>query len=115
MQVTDSFNNFIDFEVVNDQVGRWRYTGIHGYPERERRHEEWSMIRDLAARSSLLWCVIGYFNDLMAGNERQGGRYHSRNLLQGFSSTIFDCGLQDLGFQDENFTWERFRGTEKWV
>ena len=73
------------------------------------------MIRDLAARSSLLWCVIGYFNDLMAGNERQGGRYHSRNLLQGFSSTIFDCGLQDLGFQDENFTWERFRGTEKWV
>ena len=29
-----SSNHFIDFEVVCDQVGRWRYTGFYGCSER---------------------------------------------------------------------------------
>lgn len=35
--------------------------------------------------------------------------------MQGFSSTVYDCGLQDLGFLGEQFTWEKFRGTDNWV
>lgn len=26
-----------------------------------------------------------------------------------------ECGLHDMGFQGEQFTWEKFRGTDKWV
>lgn len=115
VSVLESCNNFIDFEVVNDQVGRWRYTGIYGYPERRRREEAWSMLQNLAARSSLPWCVIGDFNDMVVDGEKRGGRRHPRSLLQGFSDTIMDCRLIDLGFDGEKYTWERGRGTDNWV
>lgn len=54
---------FIDFEVENEQVGRWRYTGFYGCPEWGRRQELWDLLRGLAVKSSLLWCVIGDFNN----------------------------------------------------
>ncbi|XP_074352795.1 uncharacterized protein LOC141691947 [Apium graveolens] len=73
------------------------------------------MIRSLAERSSIPWCLIGDFNDMVAANEKRGGRAHPRSLMQGFSETIFECGLMDLGFEGEEFTWEKFRGTEDWV
>lgn len=114
VQIINSCNNFIDFEVVNDQVARWRYTGVYGYPERGRRQEAWNMLRCLAERSSLPWCIIGDFNDLMTANEKRGWRNHPRSLLQEFSSTVFDCDLKDLGSQEEFFTWEKYRGTNKW-
>lgn len=40
--------NYIDFEVVNDQVGWWRYTGVYGYSERGKMIESWNMLRNLA-------------------------------------------------------------------
>ncbi|XP_074337125.1 uncharacterized protein LOC141674298 [Apium graveolens] len=115
VQVMDSCSNYIDFEVNHAQVGRWRYTGVYGYPERSRRREAWNMIRSLAERSSIPWCLIGDFNDMVAANEKRGGHVHPRSLMQGFSETIFECGLMDLGFEGEEFTWEKFRGTEDWV
>lgn len=115
VQITDSCGNYIDFEVANEQTGRWRYTGVYGYPERGRRMEAWNMLRDLAGRSSLPWCIIGDFNDLMSANEKRGGRNHPRTLMQGFSDAILDSGLLDLGFEGEQFTWEKSRGTINWV
>lgn len=35
--------------------------------------------------------------------------------MRGFSNTISECGLSDLGFVGEKYTWERSRGTENWV
>lgn len=58
-------NHFIDFEVDNEQIGRWRYTGFYGCPERNRRRESWEIIRRLADKSTLPWCIIGDFNELM--------------------------------------------------
>lgn len=115
VQIIDSSNNYIDFEVSNDQVGRWRYTGVYGYPERRRRVEAWNMISMLAQKSSLPWCMIGDYNDLMFDSEKKGGRKHPRALLQGFSDTVANCGLIDLGYEGERFTWERCRGTDLWI
>ena len=46
--VVNSCHNFIDFEVVHDQMGRWRYTGYYGFPERGRRTKAWNMLQNLA-------------------------------------------------------------------
>ncbi|XP_074359582.1 uncharacterized protein LOC141698981 [Apium graveolens] len=51
----------------------------------------------------------------MTADEKEGGQRHPRNLLSGFSEAINDCELVDLGYEGEKFTWERFRGTDKWV
>lgn len=96
-------------------MGRWRYTGFYGCPEKERRRESWDLLRELYARSSLPWCVIGDFNDMMLVTEKRGGRQHLSSLLQGFTQTIEDCGLLDLGFVGEKFTWEKSRGAYNWV
>ncbi|XP_074326720.1 uncharacterized protein LOC141664667 [Apium graveolens] len=115
VQIKDGCSNYIDFEVFNDQEGRWRYTGIYDYPERSKRVEAWDMIRILSNKSSLPWCMIGDYNDLMFDSEKRGGRNHPQALLQGFLDTVANCGLMDFRYEGECFTWERCRGTDLWI
>ncbi|XP_074342277.1 uncharacterized protein LOC141679769 [Apium graveolens] len=96
-----------------DAVGRWRYTGFYGCPERSRRRESWGI--SLAAKSDLPWCIIGDFNDLMCIGEKRGGGDHPRYLLTGFADAVCEYGLTDLGFVGEKYTWEKSRGTSNWV
>lgn len=114
-QIEDSGKHYIDFEVENEDVGRWRYTGFYGCPERDRRRESWQIIRELSTRSNLPWCIIGDFNDMMWVEEKRGGQKHPVSLLQGFTRVIEDCGLLDLGYVGEQFTWEKSRGKHNWI
>lgn len=115
VEIKGSSNHYIDFEVTCDQVGRWRYTGFYGCPERQRRRESWQIIRNLAAISDLPWCMIGDYNDMMHVHEKQGGRPHERVLLEGFKAAVYESGLDDLGFIGNEYTWEKSRGSRRWV
>ncbi|XP_074361982.1 uncharacterized protein LOC141702184 [Apium graveolens] len=115
VEIKDSCNHYIDFEVECEQIGRWRYTGFYGCPERGRRQESWDLLRGLASSSHLPWYVLRDFNDMLYEFEKLGGRPHPRNLLEGFHNTVIDCGLEDLGFTGCEFTWERYRGTPRWI
>lgn len=86
--ITESTQNYIDFEVTNEQVGRWRYTGFYGYPERDRRVESWNLIKILAHKSVLPWCIIGDFNDMSNVSEKRAWRRHPRHLIEGYQNTI---------------------------
>lgn len=88
----------------NDQIRRWRYTGFYGCPERSRRRESWSILRELVDVSRLAWCIIGDFNDIMCIDEKREGKMHPRSLMQGFVQTVDECGLIDLGFEGDKFT-----------
>lgn len=114
-KVIDSGNHFIYFEVENNQLGRWRYTGFYGCLERGRSKESWNMLRSLAASSNSPWCVVGDFNDMMFVDEKRGGTVQPQYLLNGFVDTINDCGLIDLGFKGEKFTCEKSRGKLNWI
>ncbi|XP_074323958.1 uncharacterized protein LOC141660875 [Apium graveolens] len=72
-------------------------------------------IAGLAGESELPWCVLGDFNDLMFAHEKKGGRPHPRRLLEGFVDAVNDCGLIDMGFSGNEFTWERARGQTNWI
>ncbi|KAL8154887.1 hypothetical protein AgCh_000296 [Apium graveolens] len=115
VHITNSCRNFIDFEVSNEQLGRWGYTGYYGFPERARRMEAWNMLRELSVASELPWCILGDFNDIVSLQEKRGGKQQPRRLMEGFWDAIMDSGLHDLGFTGDIFTWERSRGTDKWV
>lgn len=115
VNIRDSCSNFIDFECIHESMEKWRYTGFYGFPERRRRVESWNLIRNLSTVSRLPWCIIGDFNDMSSMEEKRGGNRQPRALLTGFSETILECGLEDLGFRGDIFTWERARGTERWV
>lgn len=94
----------------NDQVGRWWYTGFYRCRERSRRRFSWSLIRRLAGSSTLPWCILGNFNDMMMKEDKRGGCQQPVSLLTGFSETINECGLLDTGFTEEKYTWEKYRG-----
>ncbi|XP_074369830.1 uncharacterized protein LOC141711313 [Apium graveolens] len=115
VHITNSCRNFLDFEVSNEQLGRWGYTGYYGFPERARRMEAWNMLRELSVASELPWCILGDFNDIVSLQEKRGGKQQPRRLMEGFWDAIMDSGLHDLGFTGDIFTWERSRGTDKWV
>lgn len=85
MEIKGSYNHYIDFEVECDQIGRWRYTGFYGSPERSRRRESWNMLRESTGNSTIPWYVIGDFNDLMFAHEKEWGRMHPRFYVRRFS------------------------------
>ncbi|XVE74693.1 hypothetical protein DITRI_Ditri12bG0037900 [Diplodiscus trichospermus] len=58
---------------------------------------------------------MGDFNDHLSPLDKRGGVAQLRWLLNGFREVVEDCGLHDLGWIGYRFTWERGRGTYRWV
>lgn len=96
-------------------ISKWRYTCFYDCPERSHRQESWDIIRVLASSSTLPWCMLGDYNDMLYGFEKVGGHPHPTGLLEGFIKVVMECGLEDLGFNGSEFTWEKSRGTDIWI
>lgn len=93
----------------------WRLTGLYGEPNRSLRHNTWSLLRSLKEQSSLPWCFIGDFNNILHNGEKRGGRPYPNFLLEGFNKTVLDCDLTDLDLIGYPFTWEKSRGSFGWT
>ncbi|KAL6342463.1 hypothetical protein AAG906_011153 [Vitis piasezkii] len=57
----------------------------------------------------------GDFNELMHQSEKRGNHPHPGSLIEAFRQAVTDCGLSDLGYVGYAYTWERGRGTTRWV
>ncbi|XP_074342053.1 uncharacterized protein LOC141679451 [Apium graveolens] len=113
IKIESSSQNFIDAEVKIDDINKWRLTCIYGFPERSRRRDSWDLLKSLAAISSLPWVILGDFHDLLREEEKKGRHKHPTWLLNVFRETV--CGISDLPMEGYPYTWERSRGTERWV
>ncbi|XP_074374197.1 uncharacterized protein LOC141714582 [Apium graveolens] len=107
--------NHIDLAVNVHSVANWRLTLYYGFPERARRKEAWDMIRNLARLSSLPWCIMGDFNDLLYNADKKGNNLHPRALMEGFRSALEDSMLSEVDLTGGLFTWEKGRGTSDWI
>ncbi|XP_050222781.1 uncharacterized protein LOC126672876 [Mercurialis annua] len=101
-------NHYVDLCINSDQS--WRLTGFYGCPERSRRRESWDFLQNLSLASSLPWCVLGDFNDILAFEEKKGGVAQPNWLVNGFRDTVSNCGLVDIGAAGYKYTWSRGRG-----
>ncbi|KAH0725234.1 hypothetical protein KY284_001099 [Solanum tuberosum] len=61
------------------------------------------------------WCTIGDFNVITSTDEKQGGRPYNMNKSFEFISVIAACGLLDLGYSGQHFTWCNQRSEENRV
>ncbi|XP_019190821.1 PREDICTED: uncharacterized protein LOC109185297 [Ipomoea nil] len=59
--------------------------------------------------------MIGDFNELLFQYEKRGGNPHPNRLLRGFGETIEYCGLAQLPMDGYQFTWEKGKGTSRWI
>ncbi|XP_037492746.1 uncharacterized protein LOC105643399 [Jatropha curcas] len=113
LEVIRYSSHFIDMKIREAQGFIWRLTGFYGMPERSRRQISWNVLRSLAGLEHLPWLICGDFNDLMFAAEKKGRHPHPPCLLQGFSDTVADCGLVDLGMTGYPFTWAHGRGQHR--
>ncbi|PNX81632.1 endonuclease/exonuclease/phosphatase family protein, partial [Trifolium pratense] len=110
-KIVNYSRNFINVEVEEAEKGVWRLTCYYGFPERGRRREAWDMLRDLRNMSSLPWCIIGDFNDLLSQEDKVGNHPHPNWLCTGFRNAVSDCDLTDIQLEGHRFTWIKSRGT----
>ena len=64
--------NHINIEVDEGFKGKWQLTGYYAFPEGRRRRNSWNFIRQLSRNTSLPWCIIGDFNDILHAHEKKG-------------------------------------------
>ncbi|GAU47702.1 hypothetical protein TSUD_190310 [Trifolium subterraneum] len=108
LNYTRNFNNIL---VEDEQWGEWRLTCYYGYPERSRRRAAWDLLRALGNMSSIPWCIIGDFNDLLSQADKKGIHPHPNGLCMGFRQAVSDCDLTDIPIEGHQFTWIKSRGT----
>ncbi|GAU10532.1 hypothetical protein TSUD_422890, partial [Trifolium subterraneum] len=110
-RVLNYTRNFINMLVEDEQWGEWRLTCYYGYPERSRRRAAWDLLRALGNMSSIPWCIIGDFNDLLSQADKKGIHPHPNGLCMGFRQEVSDCDLTDIPIEGHQFTWIKSRGT----
>lgn len=88
MEIKGSCSNYKNFEVVYEQISRWRYKGFT-VVRREVGVKSWNLLCDLAPKSLFSWCVLGDFNNMIFSSEKCGGRPHPGNLPEGFTEGFY--------------------------
>ncbi|GAU19619.1 hypothetical protein TSUD_383140, partial [Trifolium subterraneum] len=110
-RVLNYTRNFINILVEDEEWGEWRLACYYGYPERSRRRAAWDLLRALGNMSSIPWCIIGDFNDLLSQADKKGIHPHPNGLCMGFRQAVSDCDLIDIPIEGHQFTWIKSRGT----
>ncbi|XP_042944683.1 uncharacterized protein LOC122278570 [Carya illinoinensis] len=87
------------------KVESGRFTGVYGQPEASKRHKTWNLLRSIKIPSDQGWFLMGDFNEVLSVNEKVGGRARTDRQIQEFCELLDDCGLLDLGYIGNPFTW----------
>ncbi|CAL1354531.1 unnamed protein product [Linum trigynum] len=103
-----SFNH-IDARVVEDNGFVWRFSGVYGWPETQDKYKTWEVIDRLTEQWTGAWLCGGDFNQVLSPTEKDVGRAVVDHEMNDFQSCLTDAGLQDLGFNGHQFTWENRR------
>ncbi|XP_019264876.1 PREDICTED: uncharacterized protein LOC109242481 [Nicotiana attenuata] len=59
----------------------------------------------MSSRINGSWSILGDFNTIMAPEEKKGGTPHTLNKSVDFITCMDDCGMSDLSFTGNPFTW----------
>ncbi|WMV32724.1 hypothetical protein MTR67_026109 [Solanum verrucosum] len=70
------------------------------------------MLHHATTKTNSPWCTVGDFNVITSTDEKLGGvPYNMRKSLE-FIAVIEACGLMDLGFSGQKFTWSNNSGSD---
>ncbi|XP_065620823.1 uncharacterized protein LOC136063823 [Quercus suber] len=105
IEVVSSSPNHIDAIIGDVSAVQWRFTGIYGHADPSKKHETWSLIRGLHRKFSLPWLCAGDFNEILWSHEKLGLGPRKEGVMRDFRDTLDECGLMDLGFVGDKFTW----------
>ncbi|KAL0448855.1 UNVERIFIED_CONTAM: hypothetical protein Slati_1441900 [Sesamum latifolium] len=84
---------------------RWRFTGFYEYSEVANRREGWNLLRRLSQSFVRPWVCVGDFIEILAQHEKQGSLPRAQWQIRDFCECLSDCGLYDMGYEGDIFTW----------
>ncbi|XP_057791112.1 uncharacterized protein LOC131008237 [Salvia miltiorrhiza] len=105
LAVKSSSANHILATVEDGVHSGWDLCGIYGWSNTEEHKLTWELMRSLSSQVSDEWICGGDFNETMYHFEKKGGNVKSDARLERFRETVDVCGLVDLGFSGDPFTW----------
>lgn len=108
MAVTSKSCSHSDIDVIvreESATTPWRATGFYGHPDIGKRPSSWQLLKTLRDQCSLSWVVFGDFNEITHQDEKMGWMERDVNQMKGFRECLSRCGLFDLGFVGQRFTW----------
>ncbi|KAL8100581.1 hypothetical protein AgCh_032729 [Apium graveolens] len=59
------------------------------------------------------WRLTGIYGE--PNRSLRGGNPYPNTLIEGFNKAVSDCNLVDLDLIGHQFTWEKSRGTARWI
>ena len=95
----------IDMKIVEQDGYKWRFTGIYGEPSSDKKDKTWKLLRILNQQLNLPWLCAGDFNEVLYGHEKKGGTPHRQRSMESFRMALAECGLHDLGYFGDKYTW----------
>ena len=69
------------------------------------RFTSWSLFKSLKRLCALLCVVFGDFNKIDQSNDKLGWLDGDARQIEAFRECLTDCGLIDLGFVGQGYTW----------
>lgn len=80
-------------------------TTVYNNPNHNMQGQVWNYLRNLSSRVNNAWIVAGDFNAMLNNNEKFGVKKIKNSRMNDFASCLTDCGLTDLGYCGNKFTW----------
>ena len=123
-------NGHIDVVVCEGAGAQpWRATGFYGHSDAGMRHSSWKLLDLLKRQCDMPWLVFGDFNEIVNSDEKLGWLERDASQMEMFRECLTECGLADLGFVGQHFTWcngrmgehrtlvrlDRIVANEKWL
>ncbi|KAK9734769.1 hypothetical protein RND81_04G162300 [Saponaria officinalis] len=106
VEVISSTSHHLDVKIKGLFGEReWRLTGFYGWADTEEKRLSWQLLRDIKGYSNLPWLVIGDFNQILFEEEKRGSAPRSQRDMDDFREALDDCGLKDIGYLGDTFTW----------
>ncbi|CAM8982799.1 unnamed protein product [Rhodiola kirilowii] len=102
-------------EVKVKGVVEFDFTLFYGSPRLQDRACSWDLLRRLKRDVRRPWVVMGDFNEIAYSWEMVSRRDRQMGQMRRFRECLDDCGLTDLGYVGETFTFTNKRKDDKEV
>ena len=80
---------------------------FYGAPKTRLWTESRDLLRSLHKKFSVSWIYPCDFNELLKSHEKLGGCLRPYGQMEKFREVLDECGLFDLGFSGNKFTWSK--------
>ncbi|KAK4281040.1 hypothetical protein QN277_012580 [Acacia crassicarpa] len=114
-QLARKDRQFLQFQCKITEANPFMLTAIYAHPSYSLKQELWGILEDMAPSISLLWVLIGDFNDIGPLSKKVGGLDGNEARIKLFNDRGQRCALSDIGYQGPKFTWRgpKLRGCRR--